>query len=373
MKTKYYLPLLLLLSFCSQPQEMSSLKETYDESFTIGVALGDDIITSQDSQIHTMINREFNSVVAENCMKSEVIQPSEGEFDFTQSDRFVDFGMQNNMEIIGHTLIWHSQAPPWFFTDSSGADVSREIMIGRMENHINNLVGRYKGKVYGWDIVNEAVDDSGELRKSKFHQIIGEDYIELAFKFAHNADPLAKLFYNDYNLWKPERRDGTIELMKGLQEKGIPVHGLGMQAHWGLDTPFDLVEKSIVEFSKLGIDIMLTELDITAIPFPSEELTADISTNYEYLEKYNPYPESLPDSVQTQLSKKYSDLFDILLRYQDVISRVTFWGLNDSTTWRNNWPVKGRVDYPLLFDKNNQPKPAYFSVIEAAKNNLGNN
>lgn len=362
---KYFVSILMIfIVSCSRVQENRSLKETFEDQFTIGLALSDDIVKStRDIELKNMINKEFNSIVAENCMKSEVIQPEEGVFDFDQSDRFVAFGIENEKEIIGHTLVWHSQAPSWFFTDSLGSYVSRDIMIARLEQHINELVGRYRGKVDAWDVVNEAIDDSLYLRRSLFYEIIGPDYIEIAFKLAAAADPDAKLYYNDYNLWKPEKREATIRMIKNLQLKNIPIHGVGMQAHLDLDTPLDEFEKSIIAFSELGIEIMLSELDISVLPFPAPELTAEVSTKYEYMEKYNPYIDSLPQVIEEKLAGKYADLFNILCKHDKNITRVTFWGLNDGTSWRNNWPIKGRVDYPLLFNRNNEAKQAYYSII----------
>ncbi|MFC4874369.1 endo-1,4-beta-xylanase [Negadavirga shengliensis] len=313
-----------------------------------------------------MIKTHFNSIVAENVMKSGPLQRREGEFDFSLADRFVEFGEDNEMHITGHTLIWHSQAPNWFFTDSQGNDVSREVLIQRMENHIKTVVGRYKGRVKGWDVVNEAILDDGSYRKSKFFEIIGEEFIPLAFQFAHEADTEAALYYNDYSMSNPGKRQGVISMVKKLQEEGLKIDGIGMQGHVGLDYPsLQEFERSIVAFSDLGVEVMVTELDITVLPSPRANQGAEVSTNFTYQEKINPYKEGLPDSVSEALTERYLDFFKLFIKHQDKISRVTTWGVADHHSWKNNWPVRGRTDYPLLFDRNYQPKPMVSRLVEA--------
>lgn len=363
----YILIFSLIASFIVNAQNESSLKEAYKGKFLMGVALSTKMVDSPDPKIQQLIKNQFNSIVAENCMKCEEIQPKEGAFDFEQSDRFVKLGEENDMFIIGHNLVWHSQAPDWLFVNKKGEFVSREILIERMRKHIFTVVGRYKGRVHGWDVVNEAINDPDGLRNSKWRQIIGDDYIALAFQFAHEADPEAELYYNDYSLNNPRKRKETVKLVKSLQQKGIPIHGVGMQAHYALDTDINEVEKSIVAFSNLGVKVMFTEIDISVLPNPSKKASADISNNFKYESKYNPYTDGLPDSVQQKLADKYESIFKLLLKHQNVIERATFWGLNDGVSWKNNFPVKGRTNYPLLFDRNNNPKPAYDAVIQLVK------
>jgi endo-1,4-beta-xylanase len=360
----------ILVNACSPDGKAGpepTLKEAFAGKFYIGTALNAGQITGKDSAAVKVIKEQFNAIVAENCMKSENIQPREGEFDFSLADQFVAFGEQNNMWITGHTLIWHSQAPKWFFTDSLGHDVSREVMIERMRDHISTVAGRYKGRVKGWDVVNEAILDDGSLRNSKFYEIVGEDYVKLAFEFAHQADPDAELYYNDYSMANAGKRDGVVAMVKKLQEQGIRIDGIGMQGHVGLDYP-DLAEfeKSIEAFAALGVNVMITEMDITLLPVPDRNVGADVATNFEYQQKMNPYAEGLPDSVNTAFENRYLDFFRLFLKHQDVISRVTLWGVNDAQSWRNNWPVPGRTDYPLLFDRENQPKPVVKRIIQEA-------
>jgi len=358
----------LFIECTSSTQQDSTLKNAFEGKFLIGVALNTQQVDGTDTLAQPIIKNHFNSVVAENCMKSEKIQPQQGVFTFDDADKFVAYGEANNMFIIGHCLVWHSQAPTWFFTDDAGNDVSRDTLIARLKNHIETLVGRYKGRVDGWDVVNEAIEDDGSYRQSKFYKIIGEDYIELAFRFAHEADPDAELYYNDYSMAKLGRRDAVVKLVNNLKEKGIKVDAIGMQGHITLDYPtFDDYEKSIVAFAATGAQIMITELDVTVLPNPFDNVSADVALNAEYKKEMNPYSNGMPDSVSLALTNRYIGLFNLLLKHEESVSRVTIWGVNDGQSWRNYWPISGRVDYPLLFDRNYQPKPVVSKLIEASK------
>ncbi len=355
---------------CKAPSTYDvSLSDAFEGKFYIGTALSEKQLLN-DSPDLNVVKKNFNAIVAENCMKSEEIQPLEGIFDFAAADKFVEFGKQNNMFITGHTLIWHSQAPDWFFTDSLGNDVSREVMIDRMRKHIHTVVSRYKGIIKGWDVVNEAILDDGTYRNSKFFQIIGEDFIKLAFQFAHEADPDAELYYNDYSMAESGKRKGVVNMVKNLQLQGIRIDGIGMQSHIGLDFPkVREFEASIKAFESLGVKVMITELDLTVIPSPDWNAGAEVSTRFEYKDQLNPYKEELPDSVRLAFENRYMEFFQLFLKYQQCISRVTLWGVNDNQTWRNNWPIPGRTDYPLLFDRKNQAKPVVNKLIELAKEN----
>lgn len=350
-------------------EQTPTLKDAYQGMFVIGTALNKGHNYGTDTLGINLIKQHFNSIVAENCMKSMHIQPTEGVFFFDEADKFVEFGEANNMNIIGHTLIWHSQAPDWFFVDEDGADVTREVMIERMRNHIHTVVGRYKGRVDGWDVVNEAFMDDGSWRNTKFYEIIGEEYIKLAFQFANEADPDAELYYNDYAMSAEGKRNGVVELVKQLQAAGVRVDGIGMQGHMGMDYPdISEFEKSIKAFAALDVNVMITEMDITLLPFPGDE-TAEVSLSAEYQEKMNPYAAGLPDNINAAWEQRYIDYFQLFLNYSDNISRVTLWGLTDADTWRNDWPIEGRTDYPLLFGRDYQAKPVVEKLIELTNNN----
>jgi endo-1,4-beta-xylanase len=365
---------MLILSACLSPAALAgdpgdwSLHRAYADKFIVGTALNIDQINGRDPEGIGLLKQHFSSIVAENCMKSCFLQPQEGVFCFDNADRFVEFGEDNGMWIIGHTLIWHSQLPDWFFVDGEGNDVSREVLIGRMKNHITTVVSRYKGRVHGWDVVNEAILDDGSLRKSKFLDIIGEDYIRLAFEFAHAADPQAELYYNDYSMANPNKRKGVVRLVEGLLSEGARVDAVGMQGHMGLSYPaVEAFGSSIEAFAKLGVKVMVTELDITVLPTVSEEAGAEVSLNYGYQSKLNPYPDGLPEEKANELYDRYADFFDLFITHSDVISRVTLWGISDKDSWRNNWPVKGRRDYPLLFDRQYNAKPIVEVLVNMGK------
>jgi endo-1,4-beta-xylanase len=360
---------LVLMSCGNNTKVQTSLKDAYKDNFFMGVAINVDQMPSADTKAKDVVEKQFNSLSPENCMKSMYLQPEEGEFFFEESDQYVKYGEENNMFILAHALVWHSQAPRWLFVDDEGNDVSREVLIARMKSHIYTVAGRYKGRINAWDVVNEALSDNPKeyLRKSKWQQIIGDDFLEFAFKFAQEAAPDAELYYNDYNLNQPAKRAAAVKLIKELQAAGVKVSGIGMQAHYSLETSLDEMEKSIQAFSALGIKVMITELDITVLPFPNKSVTAEVSESYEYQTKFNPYVEGVPDSVEQLQVQKYEDFFTLMLKYEDVITRVTFWGLNDKVTWKNNWPMKGRTAYCLLFDRENNPKKVFYKVLEVGE------
>lgn len=349
----------------SQP-EITTLKEAFKDKFHIGTTLNAWQIRGRQPAELNVAKENFNSIVAENEMKSARIQPKEGEFNFEVPDQFVEFGEENNMHIHGHTLIWHSQTPDWLFEGEDGKTVSKEVLVQRMKEHIQTVVGRYKGRIHSWDVVNEAIEDDGSYRKSKFYEIIGEDFIKLAFEFAHEADPDAQLYYNDYSMANPRKRDGVVKMVEKLQNDGVPIHGIGMQGHIGLNHPdIQEFEKSLVAYGKLG-KVMITELDLSVLPSPWGDAGAEISDNYEYDDKMNPFPDGLPEEVEDQFTKRYVEFFKLFLKHQDKIERVALWGVNDGNSWKNGWPVRGRTDYPLLFDRENNPKPVVKELIKLA-------
>lgn len=346
-----------------------TLANAYAEKFVIGAALNAEQILGKDSLGIEIVKTHFNSIVAENCMKSESLQPEEGKFDFALADKFVEFGEKNDMKIIGHTLIWHSQTPNWFFVDENGQDVSREVLIERMKNHITTVVSRYKGKVHGWDVLNEAVNDDGTLRESKFLKIIGEDYIELAFRFAHQADPNAELYYNDYSMAGEAKRNGVVKMVQKLKDKGVTIHGIGMQTHCLMNDPtIENFEKSLLAFAELNLKVMITEMEISVLPWPSgEQFGADVSTNAEFKAELDPFAGGLTPEMTEKWNKRYLAFFKLFIKHSNKIDRVTFWGVHDNQSWKNNWPIKGRTDYPLLFDRNYKAKPIVNKIINSAK------
>ena len=343
--------------------QTSSLKDAFRKDFLIGTAMNAWQIEGKDTAAVRIIKQQFNSVTPENCMKAEVIHPGRDKYDFTLADKLVAFAEANHIKINAHNLIWHSQLPA-FMRHMQSADSVKQYF----ENHIAKVAGRYDEKVDSWDVVNEALNEDGTLRKDIFLDKLGDDYIVEAFRLAQKAAPHSKLYYNDYNIEQPKKRAGAIALIKKIQAAGVRIDGVGIQGHWKSgDVPMKDIEESIKEFSALGIKVMFTELDLSVLPNPWDKTTADVSATAKGSKEMNPYTNGLPDSAQQLLTKSYADLFTLFMKYKKDISRVTFWGVNDGESWLNGFPIRGRTNYPLLFDRNFKPKPAFYSVIETAK------
>ncbi|MFT2011378.1 endo-1,4-beta-xylanase [Pontibacter sp. 13R65] len=344
-----------------------ALKNLYKQDFHIGAALNLAQVSGRDKKAEAILARHYNTISPENLLKWESVHPRPKEYNLKPADDYVALGQKQKMFVVGHTLVWHQQTPDWVFTDSNDKPASRELLLQRMQEHIYTVARRYKGKIHGWDVVNEALNDDGTMRKSKWQQLIGDDFVAKAFEFAKKADPSAELYYNDYNMWKPAKREGAIRLVKSLQEKGIKVAAIGMQGHWGLKSPtIAQIEESIVAFSKTGAKVVITELDIDVLPNPSNRQGADIDATFDFDQQYNLYTEGLPAEVEQELAARYADIFALFRKHRDKISRVTFWGVTDRDSWLNDWPIKGRTSYPMLFDREYHPKPAFKAVVKAA-------
>ena len=333
------------------------IKDAYTGRFHVGAALGKWVYEQTPNAESDLVAANFSSITAENEMKPERVQPREGEFHWDSADKFVAFGERHGMKIIGHCLVWHYQTPDWFFKNADGSKADRETLIARMRTHIHAVVGRYKGRVHGWDVVNEAFDDAGALHPSPWRDGIGEDFIEPAFRFAHEADPDAELYYNDFNMFNPNKVAGVLRMVREFRAKGVRIDGVGLQSHNGLGGPAVAdYERSIQRIGAEGVKAMVTELDVSVLP-NAWGLTADPTKLHDYEERYNPYTKGCPADVLEAQAKRYCELFEMYLRNSDIIDRVTLWGVNDATTWFNDYPVPGRTDYPLFFDKDLKVKP----------------
>lgn len=347
--------------------QIPSLKEAFKNDFLIGTAMNAQQIEGKDTIADRIIKQQFNAVTPENVMKAEIIHPGWNKYKFNLGDKLVDFAKKNHIKVNAHNLIWYSQLPA-FMRHMQSADSVRQYFV----NHITKVAGHYDGKVYSWDVVNEALNEDGTLRKTIFLDKLGDDYIVEAFRLAQKASPHSQLYYNDYNIEQPKKRAGAIALIKKIQAAGVRIDGVGIQGHWKAgDVPMKDIEESIKGFSALGIEVMFTELDLTVLPNPRNFAMTALETTAQDSAKMNPYPNALPDSIQQVLAKSYSDLFTLFMKYKKDISRVTFWGVNDGQSWLNSWPIRGRgrTNYPLLFDRAFKPKPAFYSVIATAKNN----
>lgn len=326
-----------------------SLKGLFAADFKIGAAVNPSTIRTQES----LLTHHFNSITAENEMKFVSVHPEEQTYTFEAADRLVEFAREHGMAMRGHTLVWHNQTSDWLFRDRQGGTVGKDVLLGRVREHIHAVVGRYKNEIYAWDVVNEAIADEGEalLRTSKWTEIAGPDFIAKAFEYAHEADPQALLFYNDYNESNPQKRDKIYTLVQSLLEQGAPIHGIGLQAHWNLfDPSLDEIRAAIEKYASLGLQLQLTELDVSMFRF--EDRRIDLT-------------EPEPGMLEQQ-AERYEAVFRLLLEYRDVISGVTFWGAADDYTWLDDFPVRGRKNWPFLFDAHHRPKAAFERVAALA-------
>lgn len=350
-----------------QPPQVSSqeaiLKDVFKDHFRVGAALNHRQIFEKDARGAEIVAKHFNSITPENILKWGLVHPKPDKYDFAAADRFVMLGEKHGMFIVGHTLVWHNQTPEWVFQDAKRKPVDRETLLQRMRDHIFTVVGRYKGRIHGWDVVNEALNQDGTMRQSPWMKIIGEDYLVKAFEFAHEADPQAELYYNDYDLAIPAKRKGAVDLIKKLKASGVRIAGIGTQNHQLMDWPSIADEDaSLTAFSALGLKVHITELDVDVLPRTTPP-GADWAVDVKLTPQLNPYTDRLPDSVQQALARRYAELFKVYLKHRDAIDRVTFWGVADGDSWLNNWPMKGRTNYPLLFDRSGQAKPAFTAII----------
>ena len=391
-ETAIVFSLIVLFGFqfgCSSTQtqqyDTPSLHEAYEDAFLIGTALNRaQILSATPEALRDTLRtdrrgyfmeqqifpdpkglkvglKHFNVITPENVMKWEEIHPEPGVYDFEAADRLVEIAEANDKKIVAHTLVWHNQTPDWVFEDEEGNELSREALLERMRDHIHTIVGRYKGKIMGYDVVNEAFNTDGSFRESKWYNIIGEDFIAKAFEYAHEADPDAQLYYNDYHMENPEKRAGIHEHLEIMIADGVPIHGVGSQSHFSINNmpDYEQIGKSITEFSDLGIDVMITELDLNVLPASVYQ--------FDRNNRQDIYKDGLPEEVQQNLTEVYSDLFEIYLDHSDILTRVTFWGVSDDGSWLNYLPFE-QTNYPLLFDRNKDPKPAFDALIELANN-----
>ncbi len=371
MKTKLIINMLAAVVMFAQSATRAAakpaLKDVFQNDFLVGAALNPAQFCESNTAEATLVRRQFNSISPENALKWENVHPAPGRYDFAMADRYVAFGESNGMFIVGHTLIWHQQTPDWVFQDGHGQPASRALLLERMRDHIFTVMGRYKGRVKGWDVVNEALAEDGTLRNSPWRKIIGDDYVLKAYQWAHAADLQAELYYNDYALENRPKQNGALALIKRLEQEGVHITGIGLQEHDSLDWPATAqLDETISAFANLGLHVMITELDLDVLPPAKPDRSAEVSRRVAFQAGMNPYPDSLPRAMQQKLAQRYADLFAVFVKHRHSISRVTFWGVTDAGSWLNNWPVQGRTAYPLLFGRDCRPKPAFDEVITVA-------
>ncbi|MBX2877284.1 MAG: endo-1,4-beta-xylanase [Saprospiraceae bacterium] len=373
-----YLTSFVLLFSCSTsepaptPTEGLSLQEAYKDAFLIGSALNEDIVSGKDRASQEIITSQLNTITPENVMKAGPINPQPGVFNFEPADALVQFGEEHDLFIVGHTLVWHNQTPAWFFQDEEGQPKSPEELADRMRAHIEAVAGRYAGRVHAWDVVNEVIDNDGSYRPTTWVKGIGngDDLVKLAFKYASEYAPNTELYYNDFNAWRPAKRDGIMRLVRMLQAADIRIDGVGIQGHWGLNYPKNTyIEAAIDSFASLGVKVMITELDVDVLPLTKEgQVIGSVMSDKQFqLEEFkaffDPYAEGLPLAQQQELADRYAELFSIFYQKRDKIDRVTLWGLHDGMSWKNGYPIPKRTNYPLLYDRDRKGKLALESVL----------
>src|SRR5215204_6123148 len=353
-------------------QPSASLKDAYRDAFRMGVAINAQTALGTDSVTQRLVLREFNSITADNFLKAALVNPRPGVYDFRAGDAFVALGEREKLFIVGHTLVWHNQTPPWFFTDSAGKPNTPAAQAERLRSHIEAVAGRYKGRIHAWDVVNEVIGDDGSYRPTTWVRGIGngDTLVSLSFRYAAQYAPNTELYYNDFNAWRPSKRDGIVKMIKMLKNEGIRVDGVGMQGHWGLNYPkTKYIEDAIDAYSACGVKVMITELDVDVLPLTKEgqivgQGMADKQFQLEEFKTFlDPYQKGLPDSMQKVLANRYAELFSIFYKRKDKIARVTVWGLHDGMNWKNDYPIPGRTNYPSLWDRKRQPKPALNAVL----------
>jgi endo-1,4-beta-xylanase len=341
------------------PAGERGLKDAFGDYLQIGCALGGTLPGSLSPAETELVTRHFNVLTPENCMKPGSLQPEAGRFEFAAADALLAFALERSMNVVGHTLVWHTQTGPWMYAPG----ISKAAARHQLEGHIRSVVGRYRGKLQGWDVVNEALTDAdGYLRETPCWAAVGNEYLELAFRFAREADPGVALYYNDYNIELPAKRERTLRLLEQLDAAGERPHGVGIQGHWVLDqVPFDEISRALRIYSELGLEVMVTELDIDVVPRRTAGADASERSQEPGLD---PYVGGCPADVLERQAQQYERLFEIFL--DRGVSRVTFWGPQDGRSWLNYWPGQ-RTNYPLLFDRESQPKPAYQRVLRVAE------
>ncbi|WP_233254038.1 endo-1,4-beta-xylanase [Hymenobacter sedentarius] len=335
------------------PAPQKGLKDYYKDYFPIGVAVSPQGLKGAEGEL---IKQQFNSITPENAMKMGPIHPEENRYFWKDADEIVQFAQTSKLRVRGHNLLWHEQTPKWLFKNADGTTVSKKVLLKRLKSHIDTVVKRYKGKIYAWDVVNEAIaDDSTQfLRNSEWYKICGEDFIAKAFEYAHAADPKAQLFYNDYNTERPEKRERIYKLLKQLKDAKVPIDGVGLQGHWSLQEPTEKELRAALDrYKSLGLKIQITELDVSIYPWEKNRR-----------EKRPGESDAYTPELEQKQADHYRMFFKVFRDYKNVITGVTFWNISDKYTWLDTYPVAGRKNYPLLFDQNQKPKKAFYEVVK---------
>ncbi|MAJ80111.1 MAG: 1,4-beta-xylanase [Porticoccaceae bacterium] len=359
----------------------TGLAEIFKDDFLIGTAISNKTLVENDASMLSLISKEFNAITTENALKWSEVHPEPNIWNFGPVDKFVEFGRNHKMSMIGHTLTWHRQTPANLFSEtikqvehcsschSYQRVTSRNELIKRLQAHVSVLMDRYKRDIHTWDVANEVVESDGEWRESDWYKILGHEFLDLSFRFAREAHPEACLLYNDFHLEKPKKCSSIIHKLKTLQNRGIKVDGVGIQCHIKLNSESPAIrelETAILALHDSGFRVHITELDIDVLPEAWIHRGRHIDT-FPNKSELNPYTSGIPRQISQELSARYRAVFDLFIKHRDKIDRVALWGTTDDESWKNGLPIAGRTSYPLLFDRNKLPKPAYYAVREAKR------
>ena len=361
-RSPWIFSILLLVVFGSAAAKTETLRDAAGSKLLIGAAASAEDL--EDPKFAALYVAQFNAITAHADMMPARIVDDAGNYDFTKTDAIMAFAEKNHLAVYGHMLLWQHLSRDWLFKDKEGKPLPREQALANLKGYIDTVAGRYRGRIKAWDVVNEALSDEGEtyLRDTPARRAIGDDFIVKAFEYAHAADPVAELYYNDYNIELPYKRAKALRLLRELRSAGVRIDAVGIQGHWMLDEKHpstSVITEAIREFSEAGFRVMITELDVDVLP-----RTASGADLVSVEEGPNPYPNGLPDDVQQQLAKRYGEIFDAILE-PGTVEMITFWGTHDGHSWLNDFPVKRRTNYPLLFDRSLQRKPAFDTVIQS--------
>jgi endo-1,4-beta-xylanase len=370
--------LAILATACSgnrEKGEIPGLKDVYKDAFKIGTAVNSFEVSGRDPQAVDLILKHFNTLTPDNDLKPESLHPRPDVWNFERADRYVDFAVAHDMFVMGHTLCWHNQTPDFFWNDESGHPKSHDELVETLRSYIETVCAHFKGRVDAWDVLNEIVSEEGGYRnrgwvKAFGGEEYGDEIVKTVFRFAEQYAPDTELYYNEFNVWRPSKLEGVLHIVKMLQEEGIRIDGVGIQSHWGLNYPKNhYVEEAIEKIAALGVKVMITEIDIDVLPLTREGQIIGQSMSEpqfqleEFEEFLDPYKDGLPAEVEKQLADRYEELFRIFYRHRDVIDRVTLWGLQDGSSWKNGYPVPNRTNYPLLFRRDLTPHEAFYRLI----------
>lgn len=371
------LPAALQLFSCTGTQDPSTLKDAYADAFPIGCSIYHDVVSGKDTLAQALFLEQFNAFTANNDFEPLTLHPREDAYNFTPADQNIEFAREHDLIVTGHTLVWHNRTPEFFWTHQDGRPRNREELTQMLTSYVETVTRHFSGQVDAWTVINEIISEEGGYRDIGWVKAFGGDgdeVMRLAFQAAAKGDPVGDLYYNDYNLWRPSKVQGVVRAVEMLRSHGIKIDGVGIQAHWGLNYPeMHYVEEAIETFHSMGLKVMITELDVDVLPLSKEGQTSGsalrdpLFQREEFMRYLNPYKDGLPKEVEHELAERYAEIMTVLYKHRDQIERVTFWDLADGLSWKNNYPVPNRTNYPLLFDRNFQKKEAFYRVVAVPK------